>query len=1274
MTSAEPAAAQAGRTYEQYRNDLIVRGVTVPAVVVFLVTALYATSEALYAPQRFWPGRWAYLAETLTPLVACWLCRGRLRQHAQLVLLGADLTYTVGVLVQALQPTTAIAGAALAIAIKVMATAVFFPWQPRLQYISASVTIMGYWTVLYLGGRIGGADSALFQTLGPCIAAVLSAAGAAGIDRNRRAMFEARAWLQLATESAKVVLWTCDLRTLTIRFSSGRKRVLGRDESEIPVAAQWDLVHPDDRTQAIATLQAHLQKRTSLYENERRMLHADGSYRWVLIRSTTAYDIEGQPCGQYGADIDITERKALEETLHEARAALEIAVTAARVGLWDWDLQTGETHYADSWRTLFGYSPAEIDGSMEAWSKIVHPDDLERLARTTSLATAIAGPTAHYEEEFRLRHRNGTYRWVLSRARVLRDAAGIPQRMLGAHVDISELKRAEDAARRSARQLQALTKDLDARVIERTGQLSEALDQRKQAEQALRQQSHRNKLLLQTASDGIHILDVQGRVVEVNAAFCAMLGYSTEELTHMWVGDWDAQWNEQELRARLSRLLEQPAVFESTHRRKDGTTIDVEISATAVDIDGETLLYASARDITARKRVEEALRESEERFHNAFRYAPTGMAILSFDGQFFRVNRVLCELLGFSEQELQSLSPGDLVHPEDLPAATADAIRVAAHETDGYRAQRRYHHKSGRIVHTDASLFLVRDHERNPLYYVAQLLDVTERKRAEEALRKVQEDLEARVEARTADVRESNRQLQEEILQRQQVQYKLQNVNSRITGLLNSMSAGFIAIDHEWRVTYMNRGAELITRLDVAAVIGKNVWDLFPGAVKTVFGERARKAMSEWVTDDTEFYNAQLNKWLQVHTYPIPDGICVLFEDITDRHTREGSIVSEIIQALNAYLDVANAFPSVTIGLRSLTDCNRAAFALFDDAHERLTLIALDTMGAYVGSKSPHIPISDSPGARSVLAGRPHFVPDLAAEMCSPTVRLVYEEGFRSSLSLPLRANERILGMLTMFWREVGGGNASQLPLLGQIADALGLAVEKTRLFQEVRVGHERLQALSGRLMEVQEEERRHIARELHDEIGQHLTGLKLVLDAARRLPVESERDRLGEAYELVEELIERTRALSLDLRPAMLDDLGLLPALLWLFDRFAMQTAVQVNFEHHDLHRRLPAEVETAAYRIVQEALTNVARYAGVKQVAVRAWIECAAVKLQVVDRGAGFDPDEAPSRHGSSGIVGMRERARLVGGRVTIESSPGSGTQVIAELPLPNATVAVR
>jgi PAS domain S-box-containing protein len=207
-----------------------------------------------------------------------------------------------------------------------------------------------------------------------------------------------------------------------------------------------------------------------------------------------------------------------------------------------------------------------------------------------------------------------------------------------------------------------------------------------------------------------------------------------------------------------------------------------------------------------------------------------------------------------------------------------------------------------------------------------------------------------------------------------------------------------------------------------------------------------------------------------------------------------------------------------------------------------------------------------------------------------------------------------------------------------------------------------RLQDLSRRLMEVQEQERRHFARELHDEIGQALTGLNLALETVARLPNEGLRDGLANAQALAKETTAQVRDLSLRLRPSMLDDLGLRPALLWHFNRYSKQTGVQVDFQVTGLESRLPAEVETAAYRIIQEALTNVARHAGVGAVDVCVRQEDGELFLAVADKGVGFD---AAVVRGTSGISGMYERVTLLGGQLAIESQPGAGTRLIATLP---------
>ncbi len=213
-----------------------------------------------------------------------------------------------------------------------------------------------------------------------------------------------------------------------------------------------------------------------------------------------------------------------------------------------------------------------------------------------------------------------------------------------------------------------------------------------------------------------------------------------------------------------------------------------------------------------------------------------------------------------------------------------------------------------------------------------------------------------------------------------------------------------------------------------------------------------------------------------------------------------------------------------------------------------------------------------------------------------------------------------------------------------------------------------RHQALSRRLLEIQEDERRHLARELHDEVGQMLTGLRLILKPNDDLTVDAAKAGFDQARTLVDELLEIVRQLSFDLRPAALDQLGLLPGLLALFERYTKQTGVRVNFKHQGVDCRFAPEVETTAYRIVQEALTNAARHADVAEVTVRVWAGPERLHLQIEDRGRGFDPEVVLAMPRSGGLAGMQERVTLLNGRLTIDSRPGAGTQITAEIPLPD------
>jgi len=217
------------------------------------------------------------------------------------------------------------------------------------------------------------------------------------------------------------------------------------------------------------------------------------------------------------------------------------------------------------------------------------------------------------------------------------------------------------------------------------------------------------------------------------------------------------------------------------------------------------------------------------------------------------------------------------------------------------------------------------------------------------------------------------------------------------------------------------------------------------------------------------------------------------------------------------------------------------------------------------------------------------------------------------------------------------------------------------RLFR----ANEQLRFYAAEVIRAHEDERRHVACELHDQIGQSLTSLKLMMSQAENFSTPESITILREAQTLVSELIRQVREMSLNLRPSMLDDLGLLPTLLWHIERYTAQSSIKVAFEHCGLNRSFRPDIAIAVYRILQEALTNIARHAKVNEADVHIWADENLMYLVIQDIGSGFNSTSL--RAGTStGLSGMRERALLLGGSFRVESSTETGTRLIAEIPL--------
>ena len=233
---------------------------------------------------------------------------------------------------------------------------------------------------------------------------------------------------------------------------------------------------------------------------------------------------------------------------------------------------------------------------------------------------------------------------------------------------------------------------------------------------------------------------------------------------------------------------------------------------------------------------------------------------------------------------------------------------------------------------------------------------------------------------------------------------------------------------------------------------------------------------------------------------------------------------------------------------------------------------------------------------------------------------------------------------------------------VGEVLDDLGTALG------EARVYHGQVQEMSSRILTAHEEERKRIARELHDDTAQAITSILVRLRLLERSTEDAEvLKNVEELRDLTSGALDSVRRMAMDLRPASLDDLGLVPALQSYAEQFSQSTPIAVSLEVEGLGRRLPRDVELVLYRVFQEALTNVSKHTSAKTALVQLKRRRNEVTLVIKDNGEGFDPGEfSPTRGSGLGLFGMRERLTLVGGSVEVESEKGKGTKIEARVPL--------
>lgn len=400
------------------------------------------------------------------------------------------------------------------------------------------------------------------------------------------------------------------------------------------------------------------------------------------------------------------------------------------------------------------------------------------------------------------------------------------------------------------------------------------------------------------------------------------------------------------------------------------------------------------------------------------------------------------------------------------------------------------------------------------------------------------------------------------------------------------------------------------------------------------------------------------------------------------RHRRDGSTIEVRVWTAPLH-DAQGAFIGVVATTADMTESKRAEAALRERENQlRLITDSVPVLIAYIDTDQRYQ--FTNRAYASALGSSP-------AELLGKTVREVLGAAKYSKIHTHIEAvlsGQVVQYEMTLPPSNGDGeryGSVSYVPdarsdgaIMGFYALIVDLT-ERKRTETALRTSHEQLQVLSRRLIDIQEMERGRIARELHDEIGQALTAVKLNLQRIQRTSAKSSVSRIvSEGILIVDSAVEEVRNLALDLRPSLLDDLGLVAALRWYTSRQAKRAGIEVTFSADSSAMRPRSDVETACFRVAQEAFTNVVRHAKARGVTVALRWRDEHLELSVGDDGIGFDADAArdwPSTDAHMGLVGMEERVLLIGGSFSIESTPGQGTLVRALFPLrPDRPAAAR
>ena len=961
---------------------------------------------------------------------------------------------------------------------------------------------------------------------------------------------------------------------------------------------KWEILESSDLKHVKAELEAKVQERTAHLSRANQALQAE-----------------------------IIERRQAQEALTENQVRLQVALQSAQIGTGEWDLQADQVSLSEGLSQIYGFAPGTLITSFAEFAERVHPEDRERFRN--KLAEALASDT-DFGLDYRVVWPDGSVRWVTGRAHIHRDELRKPTRMVGASMDITERKQAEEALRVSQARLQAA---IDAADI--------VLWERDLSSGHITWLGHHEKLL----------------------------GFAPGELDENTLASFEKRVHPEDiegLRKVRQRALEEQSEYSHEYRVvwRDGSIHWIRAQGRFIynEAGQPVRLYGAVLDITERKRAEEALRKSEQVLREAESLGHTGSWEQNLvTGEIFNTEENLRLFFGDDRSKGANFEDyAQVVHPDDheyVLRRRAELLDEEGPSDIEYRAV----WPDGSIHVIFGRATVVRNEAGQPIRVYGTNVDITERKRAEEALRKSEENF------RT----------------------------------LADKSQQGITIYQDSRVAYANPAQAATTGYSIDELKSMSAEELVsmthPDDRATAMERIRKRTTGEALSPSFEFRIVRKDgatRWIQSFNNDIQyNGRPAVLSsniDITVRKQAEEGIRQYALR-METLAEISRTFVQAGLDYRSILNTvarrtseligDSCVITLFSDDAKRsfpvafhhpdpkaLSMMHDALMHTWQGG-------TDTQRYQALLAGNSIHIPSVNPEEFRASLESefwAYLEavGISSVLIVPLQVQGHVIGTLGLT-RDRGGSSYTHddQVLLQNIADRAAMSIQNARLFEQVQGAREQLEALSKRLLEVQEAERRALTTELHDRVGQNLTGLSINLQNMKALLSQEEAQELASKFDdaqaLVEDTTRQIRAIMAELYLPELEDYGLAAALETYAERAASRGNLELITDLPDLDPALPMDVRVALFRAAQEAISNVLKHADATQLEISLHGNNGRVHLRVEDDGKGFDPNTASQKEAQTwGLKIMHERIESIGGTVQIDSEPGEGTRVTFEI----------